>query len=161
MSSRAAAEAGVVLDERVHGEAHQLLGLVAHLRDEAAEAWIEVVAVQAARRLADVGAEVGRSLHLADHLHDGDDRPEIARHRLLKRQHGVAAVLELGTALIEAVVGLDQPLGSVEIAVEQDLGRSRDHLDEHRRDARHLLAELGELLVEALPGFDHPNLPVT
>ena len=104
MSSRAAARRGVVLGVGVDGEAHQLLGLVAHLGGQPAQLRVEVVAVEPARRLGDVGAEVGRALDLGDDLHRGDDPAQVGRHRLLQREQRVAAVLEVDAALVEHVV---------------------------------------------------------
>ena len=84
MSSRAAASGGVVLGVGVDREAHQLVGLVAHLRSQPAQLRVEVVAVEPPGGLGDVGAQVGRALDLRGDLHRRDDPAEVSRHRLLE-----------------------------------------------------------------------------
>ena len=52
--------------------ANRSCGLLAHAVDDAAQLGVELVAVDAAGRLADVDHQVGGALDLGDHLHSGE-----------------------------------------------------------------------------------------
>ena len=116
----------VVLDERLDGRGVQLLGLLAHPRDDAAQLRVELVAVDAPRRLADVAHQVGRALDVGDHLQQGDDLAKVAGHRRLQGEDPVAVLLEVERPGVDLVVALDDVVGALEVAVEQHGGCSRD-----------------------------------
>ena len=119
---------GVARHVRLGGLAEQLLGLVAHLLDDAAQARIEAVAVDPPGRLAQVDGEVGRALDLGDDPQRGDDLAEVAGDGRLQGEHRVAALLELDALGVDLVVAEDHVLGALEVLAEQDLRGPRDVL---------------------------------
>ena len=60
------------------------------------------------------------------------------------------AVLDRVGELVDHVVGFDDALGGVEVAVEQRLRAAGDRLGGERGEADHVDAELVEVLVEGL-----------
>ncbi len=124
--------------------------LFAHPRDHTAQPRIDLVAVDTARRLADVDHEVGGALELAHDLDGGDDLAQVARHWTLQGEHAVAALLERQAGLVEEIVLTDQTIGGHQIARKQDLGSTGDLLHEVGREPDHVAAKLVQLDVVGL-----------
>ena len=71
----------------------------------------------------------------------------------------VAALLDVEGERVELVVGVDERLRRVEVAVEERLGAARDRLGHQRRQAHEVVADLVELLVErSCRGLGHAGL---
>ena len=126
---------GVVGEVGLGRLAEQLLGLVAHLLDDAAQPRVELVAVDPPGRLADVDGQVGRALDLGDDPQRGDDLAQVGGDRRLQGEHAVAALLEADAPGVDLVVGEDHVLGALEVLAEQDLGGPRDVLGDLRPTA--------------------------
>ena len=140
----------------------QLLRLLAHAADDAAQLRVEVVAVDATRGLADVAQQIGAALDLGDHLQQRDHLAQLAGHRRLEREDPDALLLEVDAALVDLLVAADEVLGAFQVAVEQHRGGARDQLDDQCSQPRQLVAGRLELVVVGLAQLVHqPNLPVT
>ena len=86
---------GVVLLNASMAAANSCCGLLAHLCDDAAQLRVEVVAVDAPRRLADVAARSAAALDLGDHLQQREHLAQVAGDRRLQREDLDAVLLEL------------------------------------------------------------------
>ena len=73
--------------------------------------------------------------------------------RLLTRQQQERAVLDGVGELVDDVVGFDDILGRVEVAVEQRRGTAGDGFGGERGEPDDVGAQLVEALVERLAGF--------
>ena len=106
--------------------------------------------------------QIVRPLDVRDHLQQCDDLTEVAGDRSLQREDAIAVLLEVERTGIDLVVALDDVVGTLEVAVEQHRGGSRDRLRHRRREPNQLGAGVVEIVVEALAQLVHqPNLPVT
>ena len=129
-------------------------GLVARLRahavDDPAQLRVELVRIEAARRLRHVDHEVGAALELVRDAHHRDEEPQVGRERLLAREQQERAVLDRVRELVDHVVGFDDVFGGVEVAVEQRLRAARDRFGGERGEPDDVDAQLVEALVERL-----------
>ena len=95
--------------------------------------------VEAAGRLGDVHHEVGAALELVGDAHHRHEESQIGGERLLAGEQEEGAILDRVRELVDHVVGFDDLLGRVEVAVEQRLraagdlfggeGGETDHVD--------------------------------
>ena len=108
------------------------------------------IAVDAPGALGHVDHEVARTLDLRREPDRGDDGPQVAGHRLLEREHVVAALLDLDRQLVEHVVVLDERLRAAQVDRQQDLGAAGDELGGQGGEPHDVVADLLELLVEGL-----------
>ena len=122
------------------------------------------MAVDAAGRLADVDAQVGRAFDVGDDLDRRHDGAQVAGHRRLQGDDAEARLLELQRSGVVGGVTVDHVLGRFEVEVEQHLGRPRDQFGHPGRHAGDADADLVEALVERLAQDlwlrHQPNRPV-
>ncbi|MEZ5372577.1 MAG: hypothetical protein R2704_07550 [Microthrixaceae bacterium] len=165
----------VPLGVGLHGQPVQPCGLLAHRRDQAAQARRDRDAVDPPGCLGDVDRQVARALDLRHHADGRHDRPHVAGHRLLEGQHPVARLLHLHHQRIEHIVVVDDQLGLGQVDRQQRLGHPRDRLGDQRRHRHQLIGDLVQIIVKVLadvlsvghganhPTFAqlvHPNRPV-
>ena len=102
--------------------------------------------------LGDVHREVAHPLQLADHPQRGHHDPEVAGDRLLEGEQGERRLLDPLARPVDLVVGGDDLLGHLGVAVEQRLGGEADRGLDLAADLRQVLEDRVELVVE---GFAH------
>ena len=127
-------------------------GLGAHAVDDPADLRIELVRIEAARRLGDVHHEVGAALELvATRITVTRKRRSVATGDCVREDQEERAVLDRVRELVDPVVGLDDLLGRGEVAVEQRLGAGGDRLGGERGESDDVAADLVELVFEWAP----------
>ncbi len=150
--------AGVLGRDHRPGLGDDPLGDLAHLEDVRGERrGYGAVRVAQPCDLRDVPGEVAHALEVRAHPHRGDHDPQVGGDGLLAGQQIDRERVQLGAERVEVVVGGDDALGKVDVAVEQSGRGPGDrragqpgHLDELVGDLVEVVVERGTHTVEAL-----------
>ncbi len=125
----------------------ETLCLLSHSSDQTTQFRVQFVSVDSTRHFANVHHQISRSFEISRHLHDRHRMPKFAGDRSVKSHERDATLFEHHRSHVELVVGQDLIFGTLQILIQENLGRPRNTFDQVGTDAEHLGPKIGKFLV--------------